>query len=413
MNLSTLGEICDRTGGSVQTGPFGSQVHQADYKDDGVPVVMPQDIINDRISTERIAHIDDALANKLERHLLVEGDIVFPRRGEISKRAIVDKSQVGYFCGTGCLKISVTPVEILPKWFFYFLGQEHIVKWIEGKAIGATMLNLNTGILRSLPVQYPGIDSQIRIVECLSAYDDLIAINQRRIALLENAARRLYREWFVQLRFPGHESVPVRDGVPEGWHVLSLSSICEELRDMVDPTAISAETSYLSMEHMPQKSISFGVWESAQKVGSTKLRFQTDDVLFGKIRPYFHKVGLAPIAGITSTDVIVVRVKNAVTLPLVLMIMSSDSFVDHAVATSNGTKMPRADWKILRQWPVIFPDEVVLRRFHNLVTPMLDKMKALMFQSRSLAQARDLLLPKLMSGQLDVSGIPLPDDVAA
>jgi len=129
---------------------------------------MPQDIVGNRISNEKIAYIDEAMAHRLGRHLLAKGDIVFPRRGEISKCAIIDQEQEGYFCGTGCLKISIPPLEVLSQWLFYYLSLKHVVQWIEGKAVGATMLNLNTGILRSVPVDYPPISDQKRVVECLS-----------------------------------------------------------------------------------------------------------------------------------------------------------------------------------------------------------------------------------------------------
>ena len=104
MKSTTLGEICDRTGGVIQTGPFGSQLHQSDYRPEGIAVVMPQDIVGNRISEEKIAYVDETMARQLGRHALAKGDIVFPRRGEINKRAIIQKEQVGFLINCGCYK---------------------------------------------------------------------------------------------------------------------------------------------------------------------------------------------------------------------------------------------------------------------------------------------------------------------
>lgn len=383
MKTATLGEICDRSEGCVQTGPFGSQVHQSDYKEEGVPVVMPQDIVNDRISTARIAYIDDALASKLGRHLLAEGDIVFPRRGEISKRAIVEASQVGYFCGTGCLKISIPPVEVLPRWLFYFLGQEQVVRWIEGKAVGTTMLNLNTGILRALPVKYPDIEVQTRIVDYLSAYDDLIETNRRRIALLEESARLLYREWFVKLRFPGHEESVRTDGVPNGWDFDRLDSALTLQRG-------------------------FDLPNSARKPG--EIPIYASSGING-----FHDVakveGPGVVTGRSGTLGLVHYVPGDF-WPLNTALWVKDFlrvtpvFAYFMLAEMNlaqynsGASVPTLDRKVVHPVKVLIPPQDVMMQFGERIDPVFQQIECLQAANSRLASARDALLPKLMSGAL-------------
>ena len=119
MNRLTLGEIADQSNGFIQTGPFGSQLHSYDYVDEGIPVVMPQDIVNNRIDLSKISYIEPSLANTLKRHYLRNGDIVFPRRGDIGKCAIFEDDSRLMFCGTGCLKISIPEKDIYPKLLFY------------------------------------------------------------------------------------------------------------------------------------------------------------------------------------------------------------------------------------------------------------------------------------------------------
>ncbi len=222
---TTLAEIVEKHGGLIQTGPFGSQLHQSDYSDDGVPVVMPKDIRNGRVDETTIARIPETKAQALSRHLLRPGSIVFPRRGEISKCAHIDTDQAGFLCGTGCIKIEPPEGVLRSRYLYYYLGLGKAVEWLERNAVGTTMLNLSTKILGGLGVPLPSLEIQDSVVSTLSAYDDLIENNQRRIQLLEQSARLLYKEWFVHLRFPGHEHVKIKDGVPEGWAKKPLGEV--------------------------------------------------------------------------------------------------------------------------------------------------------------------------------------------
>jgi len=158
---TTLGELVDRTDGSVvQTGPFGSQLHRHEYVETGVPVVMPQDIVRDRVRNDRISFVNDTTARRLSRHELRPLDIVFPRRGDISKRALIEEHQAGFLCGTGCLKIRVDPDSLHPVLLYHQLADPDMVRWVEGQAVGTTMLNLSATILRSVTCIIPSSDVQ-------------------------------------------------------------------------------------------------------------------------------------------------------------------------------------------------------------------------------------------------------------
>jgi type I restriction enzyme S subunit len=149
-----ISEVCVDNNG-IQTGPFGSQLHESDYVEDGVPVVMPKDLIGFRIRTDSIAYISEETANKLARHRMQLGDIVYGRRGDIGRRAYVMSHQAGWFCGTGCLRIRPNPSAINGWYLFNYLGQDDVVGLIAGRAHGVTMPNLNTGIMASVPVVIP------------------------------------------------------------------------------------------------------------------------------------------------------------------------------------------------------------------------------------------------------------------
>jgi type I restriction enzyme S subunit len=248
------------------------------------------------------------------------------------------------------------------------------------------------------------LPTQQRIAAILSAYDDLIENNTRQIAILEEMARRLYDEWFVHFRFPGHEAAEFDGELPKGWQRVDLGALVDDRRDAVQPDAVDPSTPYVGLEHIPRRSITLREWSEASTVQSTKLLFREDDILFGKIRPYFHKVVLCPLGGVTSSDAIVLRAYSANHLALAALCASSDAFVDHATQTSNGTKMPRADWKVLKSYPVALPDETLLARFNGLVLPLFATLKLLNRKNANLRAQRDMLLPKLISGEIDVSG---------
>ncbi len=152
-------------GEGIQTGPFGSQLHQSDYSDDGVPVVMPRDLIGFRIAVESTARIPEELANKLGRHRMVVGDTVYGRRGDIGRRAFIGRRQAGWFCGTGCLRIRPEPAAINPRYLFDTLGSPDTAGVIANRAKGATMPNLNSTVLRSVPVLVAGRQLQEHYAE--------------------------------------------------------------------------------------------------------------------------------------------------------------------------------------------------------------------------------------------------------
>lgn len=218
-----LGDIAAR----VQTGPFGSQLHQSDYSEFGTPVVMPKDMIGGKILEDSIARVEEQHVNRLSRHKVNVGDILYARRGDVGKCALVTENEKGWLCGTGCLKVTIDFSKANPKFVFYQLQKPETVGWVEKHAVGATMLNLNTGILESIPIELPELNEQNKIVDILSAYDNLIENNQKQIKLLEEAAQRLYKQWFIDLRFPGHETTPIVDGLPEGWRKESVKDCLE------------------------------------------------------------------------------------------------------------------------------------------------------------------------------------------
>jgi type I restriction enzyme S subunit len=157
-----LRELCDP--GGIQIGPFGSQLHARDYVPDGVPVVMPQDMVNGTISEASIARVSRKDAARLARHLIKPGDILLPRRGDLTKRGFVTLREQGWLCGTGSVRIRVRRVD--PRVVFHAISTSEANRWLEDHAVGVTMPNLNTAIVGSLPVRLaPNAESEVSVID--------------------------------------------------------------------------------------------------------------------------------------------------------------------------------------------------------------------------------------------------------
>ena len=187
----TLGTLEAESHGVIQTGPFGSQLHASDYSADGTPVVMPTNIRDLRIWTDGIARVSDEHVERLARHRLRAGDIVYSRRGDVEKCALVTDDQAGWLCGTGCLLVRVQGPTVDARCLAYLLSLSSTRAWISQHAVGATMPNLNTGILREVPVVLPLIDEQRGIAATLGALDDKIESNRRIVDLVPSLIRAL------------------------------------------------------------------------------------------------------------------------------------------------------------------------------------------------------------------------------
>ena len=168
----------------IQTGPFGSQLHQSDYAEEGFPVVMPKDIIGSTISTESIARVPEAICNRLPRHILQEGDIVLARRGDIGRKSLVTPREVGWMCGTGCMRLRPNPEVVDPRFFFTTIGREDVMGVIAGRAQGAIMPNLNLGILADIALVLPPKSLQQQFL-------DYGAPVHRQIEILQNQNEKL------------------------------------------------------------------------------------------------------------------------------------------------------------------------------------------------------------------------------
>jgi len=381
----TLGEICDDVGGVIQTGPFGSQLHESDYVDDGIPVVMPKNILDGKIDTSDIAYIGEEDAARLQRHKMSIGDIVYGRRGDIGRRGLIGARESGWLCGTGCLRVSLGDRVVDPTYLYYYLGQPMVIGWIANQAVGATMPNLNTGILRSVTVRYPALPVQRRIASILSAYDDLIENNTRRIRILEEMAQMLYREWFVRFRFPGHEKVPMVESevglIPKGWDARKLGDV------------LTLEYGR-ALKEADRDGGPIPVYGSSGVVGYHSLRLAAGPgIIVGR-------KGNVGSVFFCHSDFWVIDtayyVRSDVSQYFLYLNLLTQNFLN------NDAAVPGLNRNQAQSLPIVVPDSRTLEALERIVAPMFDLKRCLETLNMNLRTTRDLLLPKLISGEIAV-----------
>lgn len=376
--------------------------HTAPIQEEGYPSIRTPNIGKGRLLLNGVNRVsEETYQIWTQRAVPQPDDLILAREAPAGNIAIVkDGEKVCLGQRTVHLRPDKNIVD--PDFLCYFLlAPPQQGKLLAGET-GATAKHVNMADIRRLELcGLPDIATQKAAGSTLAAYDDLIENNRRRMELLEESARLLYREWFVRLRFPGYEHTRIVDGVPEGWKRKTLGDLCREIRESISPDAIEPDTPYIGLEHLPRRSIALCDWGKAEQVTSSKHRFRAGEILFGKIRPYFHKVGVAFVDGVASSDAIVIRPNNPAHRGLVLMTVASDEFVaDTSQSMKEGSKMPRADWKQMQLYPTPLPPDGLLDNFESVIQPIVEQLKVLAFSTIKLRAARDLLLPRLMTGEL-------------
>ncbi len=391
-----------------------------DHHGSGVPIVnMGELFAFNRIGNQPMSLIQMS-DSEMDKSGLIDGDLLFGRRSLVEEGAgkcsMVYKPTGSLTFESSIIRVRLDRSVADPEFFFnYFrspIGRSR-VKAIVG---GAAVKGIRGSDLKLIKVHLPQIDEQIAIRNIVAVYDDLIATNQRRIALLEEAARRMYREWFVSLRFPGHESVPVKDGVPEGWQTQTLASVAD-----VNARTIGSRDKPDSLLYIDISSVSTGhiasatFYSFAEAPGRARRRVVHGDIIWSCVRPNRRSYALIWEPGeklVVSTGFAVLSA-TSVPFSYLYLATTTDAFVGHLEQNATGAAYPAVTAKIFEDAEILVPDGETLTAFDLVVLPLLEQVETLNRQNTELAQARDLLLPKLMSGQLDVSGIQLPDEVVA
>ena len=424
---ATLGEICSKQNGAIQTGPFGSQLHTSDYKEVGIPVVMPTNIGDGGIATDGIARIDCLDVERLQQHKLQLNDIVFSRRGDVTKNALIRTEEVGWLCGTGCLKVRLGEERIAnPKFISYYLRLSETKEWLVRHAVGATMPNLNTGILSAVPITLPPLKTQLEIAAILGALDDRITLLRETNATLEAIAQALFKSWFVDFDpvrakmegrtpegmdeataalFPDGFETSELGEVPRGWRVGQVADLGDVVCGKTPPTSApenyGGDVPFITIPDMHDLLAVTTTARSLSKLGADS-------------QPKKYLPPGAICVSCIATPGLVVRVTttaqtnqqiNSViphrkwgsSFPLFLLRRIGDAVRSGG---SGGSVFHNLSKSGFEQLPVLLTEPELADRFNAVIDPLVEKIVANQLQTQTLSTLRDTLLPRLISGQL-------------
>lgn len=396
----------------------------------GIPFYQGVADFGDRYPTRRI------YCNSPKR-FAEQGDILLSVRAPIGR---VNRASEKCAIGRGLAVVRGRTTSDTTYLEFFLRYSSEIWKTLENE--GSVFGNAKKEDLEKLQVIWPETNTRAAIAHILGTLDDKIELNRRMNQTLEEMARAVFKSWFVDFlpvrakaairrEYPDWSNAQVSrlsaeqagaacpnikpeiaelfpdefenselGEIPKGWRVGRLGDVGDNPRRGVQPTNIQPGTPYIALEHMPKRCITLSDWGIADGIESNKFEFKRGEILFGKLRPYFHKVGIAPVDGVCSTDIVVVAPKSTVWFGFVLGHVSSAEFVEYTNAGSTGTKMPRTSWAEMTRYKIVLPPQAVARAFTERLQPFVDRIIAAVNESRTLAALRDTLLPKLISGEL-------------
>lgn len=385
MRMTQLKTIAD-----IQTGPFGSQLHKEDYVETGTPIVTVEHLGNRVFTEQNLPRVSDSDKARLIKYTLSTGDIVFSRVGSVDRCSYVDKSHDGWMFSGRCLR--VRPTELVDSlYLYYYFCLEETKQFVRNIAVGATMPSINTKLLGEVEIALPDLNNQKRIAAVLSSLDDKIENNQKLNVNLADLLQTIYQGRF------GNDILAVNQGV--------LSDICSYSTDKVAVSELNVRT-YFSTENMLSGKAGSTEATSLPTTSQTTACHK-GDTLISNIRPYFKKIVYCEDKCGCSTDVLCFTPSQPCYSAYLFSTLYADKFFAFMVAGSKGTKMPRGDKQQIMTYPVVLPLEEELAGFNTIASPLLEQIYSNRAENKRLSILRDTLLPKLMSGEINVSAIQL------
>ena len=367
--------------------------------------IRARDIKNGKIDSSDLGYISEEIHKKIARYIVNTNDIIITIAGTIGEVALVSKKFDGVNLTENAVRLTEFSKDVCPEFLAYILKSPERKEYMEQVAGGSAQPKLGIYKIEAIKVDLPDIQIQHKIADILSAYDDLIENNQKQIKLLEEAAQRLYKEWFVDLRFPGHENTKIVDGVPEGWQWCKV-------RDVADINSSALLKNYKEdfIDYVDLGSVRCGHIETRTRYnlneapGRAKRCAKDGDIIWGMVRPNLKAYALVTNpkeTDVFSTGFAVLSAKK-VPYSYLYCAVTQEEFVGYLVNATNGAAYPAVKPVHFEVADILKPDDKVLEQFHSVADSIYRKKEALENQNHNLSEARDLLLPKLMRGEVEV-----------
>ncbi|OGT91886.1 MAG: hypothetical protein A2286_01810 [Gammaproteobacteria bacterium RIFOXYA12_FULL_61_12] len=390
--LAKFEEVALPVKGSIVSGPFGSNIGSRFFVDEGVPVIRGNNLTfgQRRFIDDGFVYLTEEKAQEFRNCEAVEGDLVFTAAGTIGQVGIIppDTCFERYIISNKQLRVRCDKGKVSPLFLFLWFTTREMRQHIINKNSGSTIPLINLGILRGLPVPLPPIEVQEQIAATISAYDDLIENNRRRMALLEESARLLYREWFVRLRFPGYEHTRITNGVPEGWEKVKVGSLLSK----IGKGRKIKRDDYLESGPIPcvDQGVDFigGYTDNEEALFTDPLPL----IVFGDHTRVLKFVSFPFASGADGTQLIYPNTPR----------ISPEYLYFSLKAIDLSNYFYARHFKFLKEESLLIPAESLVREFTRFAATNFEQINNLRTQTQKLRAARDLLLPRLMSGEIAV-----------
>ena len=433
LKVDPLWKLCCSERG-VQTGPFGSQLHQRDYVRVGTPIITVEHLGENRIIHRNLPCVSDEDKARLARYTLRQGDIVFSRVGSVDRRSLVRETEDGWLFSGRCLRVRPDPNKIDSAYLSYFFGLPAFLEHIRSIAVGATMPSLNTRILSDVPIVYPPLAEQRRIAHILGALDDKIELNRRMNATLEEMARALFKSWFVdfepvrakmQGRWRRGESLPGMPAelwdafparlvatelgdAPEGWDVGVLDDAIELLSGGTPRTSVAeywnGDIPWYTAKDAPFLSDVFAV-DTERKITQAGIDNSPTKMLPARTTIISARgtVGRLACLGIPMTmNQTCYGIRGVDGYPDYFTYWNIRMAVDELQQRTHGTIFDTITRQTFKLVDCVLPPAALAREFENAILPTMSRMLGNLHESQRLSEMRDALLPGLVSGEVDV-----------
>lgn len=414
----TIAQLAGPGPNALATGPFGSAISARNFVDEGVPVIRGSNLSLDvgvRLKDDELAFLTEAKASEFKRSVARRGDLVFTCWGTIGQIGLIDERSAydEYIVSNKQMKLTPDPAEVDSTFLYYLLSSPEMVRVVTGQAIGAAVPGFNLGQLKDINVSLPPLGVQRQIAGVLNRMTDLIENNRRRVELLEQMARAIYREWFVKFRYPGHPDVPLVDSafgpIPGSWRVQQLATIAKVNGSSRKPSADEVFT-YLDISALAEREIGeLDAIAGSEAPGRARRVLAPGDTVWATVRPNrrAHALVVAPGDDWIASTGLAVLTPTAVSSAFLFETTSTTAFSDWLVGRATGSAYPAVRAKDFEEALVVVPDVAVDAAFAQRVAPMHELSWKLRAECSALANLRDLLLPKLVTGQIDVSSLDL------
>lgn len=406
--------------GDVVTVKSGFAFKSADWLDSGVPVIKIANVKDGWVTLDGCSFVSEEVARSARAFELTKGDVLISMTGNIGQVAKVrDEGRMLLNQRVGRFSIK-SRERIDGEYLFQWLRLPQVRAAFEAHAYGAAQPNISPSLIEQQTIPLPPLPTQRRIASILSAYDDLIENNTRRIAILEEMARSIYEEWFVRFRFPGCEGVRMVKSelglVPEGWSVTSLGQLAEVNARSARRGAEPTEIRYVDIS-----SVSSGSIDKKERMlfadapGRARRIVRDGDVIWACVRPNRKSYALVvdPEPNLLVSTGFAVLSPVAIPSSFIYQCVTTDDFVSYLVNHAKGAAYPAVGAEDFENAKVLKPANYLVKAFDRTAGPMMRLVAVLQVKNANLRTARDLLLPKLISGELDVSAVPGPEAVDA